>query len=181
MDRRILAGVALLLTAAIGVGFAAMSTPQNSRAVKEGISGSGYLEIVVETGEGTRTIETHNLVTQLGANYVENALRTGTIDNAIKWISLGDSGSVDDSLTQLTSELTTGGLSRTSGTITNVDDNSYEASNTFTSTADGQTVNTTGLSWGASGDGQLWAAATISSVTLDTDDNLIITWTVNHN
>ena len=72
------------------------------------------------------------------------------------------------------------GLNRSTGTPTVFNGTAYQVTYTWTAGAS-DTVDCTGLHWSATegSDGNMFAAAQISSVSLQANDMLQVTWTVN--
>ena len=81
---------------------------------------------------------------------------------------------------KLPNEITGNGLDRETGTPSVVNGTAYQVTYTWTATA-AQSVQATGLHWDATddSDSNMFAAAAISSVSLQANDMLQVTWTVN--
>lgn len=183
MDKRIFAGIAAIVVAALTLG-AMIGSGVGPVSLVETPSYSGNLLVMVETESGTVTYEVQNLVVTIGKTRVKDYLRVGTAgaDNATKFISLSNDDTPAAGWTNLPGELTENGLARVEGTVTPVDATSFKVENKFTCTGTGIAVQCSGLNWTLENDSSsLWAAATFTSATLNANDNITITWTVTHN
>jgi hypothetical protein len=80
----------------------------------------------------------------------------------------------------LPGEITANGLDRMTGTPLGVNATAYQVTYQWTATA-AQSVQCTGLQWVVTddSDGNLFAVASISPVSLQANDMLSVTWTVN--
>jgi len=123
----------------------------------------------------------HNLITTIGSKHIRNFLGWANQTNqASIYISLSNDASPQTSWTKLPVEITGSGLDKATGTPSNVNSTAYQVTKTWTANAS-QSVQCTGLHWDSAPDtsGNLFAAASISSVSLQANDQLQVTWTVN--
>jgi hypothetical protein len=137
-----------------------------------------------ETTRGSWSGESGNLITDLGENYVRNILGFDNVsnNNATKWISLSNVGSPLVTWTELDTEVAANGFTRALGTATawlNGTDYAYNVTHKFTASGT-QQLQTAGLQWNDTpeSDGNLFAAATFTQTTFETNDNLTITWVI---
>lgn len=182
LDKKIFAMIAAIAITALTLG-TMIGSGVGPVSLVETPTYSGNLLVMVETESGTSTYEVQNLVVTIGKTRVKDYLRVGTAgaDNATKFISLSNDDTPAAGWTNLPNELTENGLARVEGTVTNIDTTSFKVENKFTCTGTGIAVQCSGLNWGLENDGStLWAAATFTATTLNTDDNITITWTVTH-
>lgn len=123
----------------------------------------------------------HNLITTIGSKHIRNFLGWANQTNAASInIALSNDASPLATWTKLPGEITTLSLDRAAGTPSVVNATAYQV--TYTWTASGaQSIQCTGLHWDVTddSDGNLFAAASISSVSLQANDQLQVTWTVN--
>ena len=126
---------------------------------------------------------TPNIVVTIGLKRIRNFLNGNASNptNATKYIALSNDSSPDASWTKLPNEYTSYGLSRAEGTVTILNATALKVEHTWTCTADSIQVQCTGLHWNSTSnsDGNLFAAATFTQVTLNTNDQIKITWTIN--
>ena len=126
----------------------------------------------------------HNLLTDAGAEAIEQILGQGTSYSAYNYIALDDAssggGTPASGDTTLESEYTNSGLSRASGTYGSLAGNgNYSIYHTFTSSANDKTTNVTGLfnQSTVAGSGML-AINSFTLVTLQSADQLCVNWTI---
>ena len=130
----------------------------------------------------------HNLFTDSGRNATRDILGTSVNLSAFNYIALCNMTASAESPpcleprvndTELEGEYSAGGLSRALSTYTELSATAgnWTISTTFTATADDLTTNTTGL-FNDSALGILFAENTFTTVTLQTDDQLTINWTI---
>ena len=169
----------ILLTFAIGVY---TGRQQSSFHAWSGADPSGHVAIkVLRDGDVIYEYETHNLITTIGSTHIRDFLGWANQTNqASIYISLSNDATPLTSWTKLPGEITGSGLARAAGTPSNVNTTAYQVTYTWTATA-AQSVQCTGLHWDGTSDssGNLLAAASISSVSLQANDQLQVTWTVN--
>ncbi|MHA1288463.1 MAG: hypothetical protein ACTSPB_13750 [Candidatus Thorarchaeota archaeon] len=134
------------------------------------------------TGQWEHWFTTENLVTTIGKRRVRNLLYGNATDptNATSAISLSNDASPNASWTKLPNEITGSGLARTAGTLSVLNSTAFQVQHTFQATAQVQ-VQCAGLHWNptSNSDGNLFAAATFTQVTLNNNDQIQITWKVN--
>ena len=123
----------------------------------------------------------HNLIVTIGSKHVRNFLGFANQTNAaIENIALSNDAAPAIGWTKLPGEITANGLDRAAGTASVVNATAFQVTYTWTATA-AQSVQCTGLHWSVTddSDNNLFAAASISSVSLQANDQLQVTWTVN--
>lgn len=145
---------------------------------------TGHVDITIFRADGTiEYYSTHNLVTTIGKTRVRNHLIGNSSDptNSTDDISLSNDATPSAAWTILPGEMLANGLERADGALTVVNVTAFQVVNAFTSSADSQTVQCSGLHWAVTSNstGNLFAAATYTQVTLNTNDQIQITWTVN--
>lgn len=123
-----------------------------------------------------------NLITNDGKDAVRDILGQGSSTAAFDYIALCNAdtgcGAADAASSTLENEYTGGtGLGRAQGTFTSLGTGNWSIVKTFKATADNQLTNKTGL-FNATSDGTLLAENTFSLVTLQTDDEVTINWTI---
>lgn len=123
-----------------------------------------------------------NVVVTIGATWVKDYLRQGTTGatNATDDISVGNNTTPAIGDTMLDQEQDGNGVTRTSGTVTNINATAYNCTHTWTATGTVYQMNATGLhrSPDAGTDSNMVFIATINDVSLNTDDQLQVTWEV---
>ena len=169
----------MILVFAIGVY---VGREQPSFEASSGSDPAGHVSVKVwRGGEVIHEYETHNLITTIGSTHIRNFLGWANQTNqASIYLSLSNDASPLVSWTKLPGEITASGLGRATGVTSVVNATAYQVTYTWTATAS-ESVQCTGLHWDATGDssGNLLAAASISSVSLQDQDQLQVTWTVN--
>ncbi len=125
--------------------------------------------------------QVHNLLTDAGRDFLhlQGYETTGLGANGGNYIALtDDAGAPADGDTTLASEITTGGLGRTIGTVAHTPgENTSTVAKTFTASAAHTAVQKSGL-FTASTAGTLVHEATFSAVNLQNNDQLQVTWTI---
>jgi len=124
----------------------------------------------------------HNLIVTIGSKHVRNFLGFANQTNAaIDNIALSNDATPLTSWTKLPGEITTSGLNRSAGTASVVNATAFQVTYTWTATTGPINVQCTGMHWSVTNDSDnnLFAAASISSVSLQANDQLQVTWTVN--
>lgn len=124
----------------------------------------------------------HNLIADTGEEYVEQALTNSTyvsVEGIPEFISLSTSSSaLDGAWTQIPDEITTGGLARAQGTITDLGNGTWKVVHEFQASATHTDVQTSGLNWKTGDtDNCLFAANNFTVVSLISGDNITVTWT----
>jgi len=123
----------------------------------------------------------HNTLFNTGAEYVETQLKTGSAD-AVDWISLcnasanaGGCGTPQADSSEAWLEISACGLTQVAGSTMNNGNGNWSVSNTFTSTCDNVMTNVTHLE----NDADLeFAGNSFTLATLQTDDTILINWTI---
>lgn len=125
--------------------------------------------------------EVHNLLTDDGRDFLheQGYATSGLGANGGNYIALTtNSDAPADGDSSLTSEITTGGLGRAQGTVSHsAGENTSTIVKTFTATAAHTGVQKSGLFTAGTG-GTMVHEATFSSVNLQNNDQLQVTWTI---
>jgi len=149
---------------------------------KAGADPAGHVSVkAYRDGELFYEFDDHNLITTIGSTHIRDFMGGSNQSNvACIYLSLSNDGAPQTSWTKLPGEITGSGLARATGTPTNVNATAYQVTYTWTATAPAS-VQCTGLHWDSASfsDNNLLAAASISSVSLQANDMLMVTWTVN--
>jgi hypothetical protein len=191
MDKRFLMGTAaIIIVAAIALGITYSSLGTNTVNVGQASAFVGRLTVTVEKPTGTTTYEVHNTVMLIGMTRVIDFLENGAngmiaADNknsSTTFISLSNDATPVNTWTNLPNELGSAvGLQRENGAMTYDNTTQYHVSYKFTCSAASTLVQCAGLNWeNENASASLWAAATFTQVTLNANDNITITWTVQH-
>jgi hypothetical protein len=172
--------LSMILVFAIGVY---VGREQPSFEAASGSDPAGHVSVKVwREGEIVYEYDTHNLITTIGSTQIRDFLGwTNHTNQPCSYLSLSNDATPLTSWTRLTNEIDVGvGLERASGTATVVNATAYQVTYTWTATG-AQSVQCTGLHWDSTGMSfdNLLAAASISSVSLQNNDQLQVTWTVN--
>jgi hypothetical protein len=168
--------IAVLLALSIGIFAGRQQTSMTGTA---GADPSGHVSIkAYRDGELFYEYEDHNLITTNGSRRIRNFLGWDNETGATEYLSLSNDASPLVSWTELDNEISGNGLARALGSVAVVNSTAFTVTYQWTATG-AQDVQCTGLQWSASGDYNLFAVASISSVSLQTDDKLDVTWTVN--
>jgi hypothetical protein len=169
--------IAVLLALSIGILAGRQQTSMNGTA---GADLSGHVSIkAYRDGELFYEYEDHNLITTNGSRRIRNFLGWDNETGATQYLSLtNDAGPPLESWTELPGEISGNGLARALGAVAVKNSTAFTVWKQWTATG-AQDVQCTGLQWAASGDYNLFAAAPISSVSLQANDKLDVTWTVN--
>jgi hypothetical protein len=168
--------IAVLLALSIGILAGRQQTSMTGTA---GADPSGHVSIkAYRDGELFYEYEDHNLITTNGSRRIRNFLGWDNETGATEYLSLSNDASPLVSWTELDNEISGNGLARAQGTVAYYNSTAFTVTYQWTATG-AQDVQCTGLQWSASGDYNLFAAASISSVSLQADDKLDVTWTVN--
>ncbi len=169
----------LVLTMGVYIGRQSATTMFHGDA---GPDPAGHVSVIgFRDGEIFYEYEQHNLITTIGSTQLRDFLGFSNHTNAACiYLSLSDDGAPAASWTKLPTEITINGLDRETGTPTVVNATAYQVTYTWTATAS-DTVDCTGLHWVVTDDSDdnMLAAAAISSVSLQANDMLQVTWTVN--
>lgn len=130
--------------------------------------------------EDWREQQIHNLVTNDGIDFLHaQGYGTSPGSNGANYIALSTDATAPAATdTTLTGEITTGGLARTQGSVSHTAGTTTTTiQKTFTATATHTGVQKSGLFDAATG-GTLVHEATFSSVNLEANDQLQVTWTI---
>ena len=179
-----LVGVSILLIAAMFM-FAFTPTEINSKQseLSDGINYKATVCTSVDRVDGTHENVgcSHNLLTNAGKELIETYIGSGG-SGAVNYIALcnATAGCAAPAAgdTSLTNEFTSGGLQRAQGTYSTLaGSGNWSIAKTFTATSDNLVTNKTAL-LNASSAGTLFAENTFVTVTLQTNDQVTINWTI---
>ena len=149
---------------------------------KAGADPSGHVSVLVmRDGVVVYEYNEHNLITTIGSRHVRNFLGFANQTNqATINIALSNDAAPLASWTKLPSEITGSGLARAGGTASVLNSTAYQVTYTWTASA-AEAVQCTGLHWNSTSDSDnnLFAAAAISAVNLQANDQIQVTWEVN--
>lgn len=152
------------------------------KAVSDGAIYEAY--VCVEHARGGDVLMSecsHNLLTDVGAELIEQVLGQGATTAAFDYIGLcnATAGCTAPAAgdTALDNELAAGGMTRAQGAYVDMDTGYYSIWKTFTATAAIET-NVTGL-FNASSSGGMLAINNFTLASLQADDTLKINWTIN--
>jgi hypothetical protein len=171
--------IAVLLALSIGIFAGRQQTSMTGTA---GADPSGHVSIkAYRDGELFYEYEDHNLITTNGSRRIRNFLGWDNETGATIHLSLSNDAAPLVDWTKLPGEITTDGLDRATGAPAVVNSTAYTVTYLWTASAGPVSVQCTGLHWDATDDSDynLFAAASISSVSLQANDKLDVTWTVN--
>lgn len=139
---------------------------------------------VERDGEIFYTCSTHNIVTNIGDEYHEQALTNLTytsFEGVPIYVSVSNTtDALSTAWTQIPDEITTGGLARVEGTYTSLGIGYWKISHEFTASANHTAVQTMGLNWKTGDtDNCLFATGNFTAVDLEgtSGDKITITWT----
>ena len=173
----IVIGILLAYTIGISVG-----RRESALYGTAGADPAGHVSVkAYRDGELFYEFDQHNLITTEGSTRVRDFLGWDNQSaGACIYLSLSNDAAPQTSWTKLPGELTGSGLDRETGTPSPVNATAYQVTYTWTATAPAS-VQCTGLHWDSTDDSSnnLLAAASISSVSLQANDMLMVTWTVN--
>ncbi len=177
--KKIIGLMSLLAVVAIGV----MIVSYGGFVGNVMLSSSGqeveYSSMVCVYLNGNEVFCKPNTLTALGKNMTRDRL-TGGAGAAVDYIGVGNSTGVNSTSPSLEGEISDCGLDRAQDTsVLNIDNGNWSYNYKFTSTCSGLIVNTTGIfNHTSANDGFLAGATFSSSVTLQTNDELNVTWYV---
>ncbi len=170
--------IAVLLALSIGLFVGRQQTSMYGEA---GADPSGHVSIkAYRDGELFYEYEDHNLITTIGSRRIRNFLGWDNETGATIYLALSNDATPLVGWTKLPGEIIANGLDRATGTPAVVNSTAFTV--TYQWTASGtQSVQCTGLQWSVTddSDNNLFASASISSVSLQANDKLDVTWTVN--
>ena len=147
-----------------------------------GADPSGHVSVkAYRDGELFYEFDDHNLITTIGSTHIRDFMGWANQTNeACIYLSLSDDATPLTSWIRLPGEIPGSGLVRETGTPSSVNATAYQVTHTWTASAP-VSVQCTGLHWDSTtmSNNNLLAAASISSVSLQANDLLQVTWTVN--
>lgn len=164
-----------LLTFAFAAAIMSFYSPQ------DGLPIGGQWDIKITRADGTSYTESvHNVVTTIGKTQARDYFSAGDTD-ITKYLAVSNDASPADSWTKLATEKTTANLTRATGTVANVNTTAYQVTYEFMSSADSQTLQCLGIHWivTSDSDNNLFAAGAFTQTTLNTNDKLQVTYTLN--
>lgn len=181
MQKKYLYSLGFLLMSALFVVSLQMDIGKNNMMASDGINYKANV-CVSHISEGKLISEqcSHNILTNDGKDLIKNYLSKGglgTVDfiglcNATSGCNVSSATS-----TYLNSEYTSGGMNRAQGTYLSLGTGNWSIYKQFTATSDNLLINKTGL-FNATSAGTLFAENTFTLVTLQTNDQLTINWTI---
>lgn len=147
-----------------------------------GADPAGHVSVkAYRDGELFYEFDEHNLITTIGSTHIRDFMGWANQTNEeCIYLSLSNDGAPQTSWVKLPAEITGSGLARATGAQTALNATAYQVTYTWTASLAAD-VQCTGLHWDSIGDSSnnLFAAASISSVSLQANDMLQVTWTVN--
>jgi hypothetical protein len=179
--------VTLILGLMLGSSF---NSPSSSTLSSIATEHGGIACVQVTRADGTVEPEScsHNVFTAVGRNMTRDYLGAGTSLSAINVIAISQlNESTDVDTTTLPGEWTLCGLTKIAGTgptpINNAiggasTSGNWSVTKTFTSTCDNMLVNGTALMNGTAAGNKTFAIANFTSATLQTNDQINVTWFV---
>lgn len=160
-----------------------VQSPNDETLVSEGVKYKATVCTNIIRADGT--IEevkcSHNLLTNVGKEHIEGIIGQGWSGGSVVQIGLCNASigcstpAVGD--TTLENEYGAGGLSRSAGTYGSLGTGNWSVQKIFTATASSLQTNKTGI-FNASSGGTLFAENTFTLATLQTSDQLNITWII---
>jgi hypothetical protein len=145
------------------------------------VKGQVTVELIKSNGEKSIISDKKlNLLTYAGRDWMHSQIYSTGTTNESKYIALStDSTDPDESDTILTDEIVSGGLERTTGTVTHVEgETTTIITNTFIASATHTGVIKAGLFTEISGGTLVHENLFLNSITLESSDNLVVTWTI---
>jgi hypothetical protein len=161
-----------------------VSTNENTDPFHQGISYRGHVE-VYKIPAGTETLQKiadkDNLLVTNGKTYIRTQIGSGgaVASSSAKYISLSnDATSPNAAWLDIPTEITTNALGRAAATYATNGTGAWNMTYTWTATG-AQSAQLTGLSYGGTpADNTLFAALQFASVTLATNDQLRVIWSI---
>ena len=173
----IVIGILLAYTIGISVG-----RRESALYGTAGADPAGHVSVkAYRDGELFYEFDQHNLITTEGSTHIRDFMGWANATNVASiHLSLSNDAVPLTSWVKLPGEITASGLDRETGTPSPVNATAYSVTYTWTASAPAS-VQCTGLHWDSTDDSSnnLLAAASISSVSLQANDMLQVTWTVN--
>jgi hypothetical protein len=175
-------GILLLLIAVVGISVYSAGALSPQAGVGDGITHYGIFHIVqTRNGVVIADIWTHNFITNRGKDLIKMALTANSTPITLSYLALGNvtSGNQLVTDTDLYNIYTVCGLSVGAGTqASQAPNGNWSVAKTFTYTGTGCTsnvVNLTGI-YNITTAGNLFAEANFTSVTLNSGDQITITY-----
>lgn len=155
--------------------------PVATHVTIDSVGPQGYVTVTV-TRDGNEIYrhEDHNVITTAGKDFISAQIgSTSPGNNGANFIALSsDTAAPAAGDTALAGEITSGGLERAQGTYAHTNgEATLTIASTFTASATHTDVQKAGLFTAASG-GTMMAENTFTPVTLNSGDQLTITWTI---
>ena len=120
----------------------------------------------------------HNIVTNAGLNHLKEFLGQGNAGSAnASIIAVGNGTAPVAGSATLNNEIDDCGFSRPGATYASIGTGNWSLTHTWTSSCNSEVVNTTALFNDSSG-GTMFAGNSFTSVTLQANDQLNVTWTI---
>lgn len=194
MEKTLMTTTIVALFAGIFIGYQFIAPLYYQYNVSDKIHEGGYFTVEVRLADGTLVLYEEfepNLITDIGKKHARNlfaSLNASIVNSENRTVSLSLSNDTTPaaSWTKLPGELTANGLDRKGPTEVTIDPDyngtAYTTEYTWTSTADNQDVQCVGVHWWSqdNSDNNLYAAGTFTATTLNTDDTIKITYTLNY-
>jgi len=157
---------------------------ENSDPFTQEISYKGHVEVYkipADTGIPEKVADKDNLLVTNGKTYIRTQIGSGSASasSSAKYISLSNDATAPDvSWVDIPTEITANGLGRAAATYAANGTGAWNMTYTWTATG-AQSAQLTGLSSGGTpSDNTLFAALQFASVTLATNDQLRVIWSV---
>lgn len=172
-----------LLVIVVTSAFALIGDSHVTPTTDENVKYKGNVCVTHTLADGTVAMKEcdHNILTDAGAEAIVNFIANGggaSFTNIGLCNATAGCNSASATSTTLDNEYSSSGLARSAGTTANpAGTGNLSIYNTFTASADGLTTNKTGLFNATTGD-TLLAENIFSLVTLNTNDQLTINWTI---
>lgn len=155
--------------------------PVGTQVTLDSVGLQGYVTVTVtRDGDEIYHHDDHNIITTAGKDFISAQIgSTSPGTNGANFIGLSsDTTAPAAGDTTLTGEITSGGLERTQGTYGHTNgEATLTVASTFTASATHNDVQKAGLFTATSG-GTMMAGNTFTPVTLNSGDQLTITWTI---
>lgn len=157
---------------------------ENTDPSHQGITYKGHVEVYkipADSGIPEKIADKDNLLVTNGKTYIRTQIGSGSAaaSSSAKYISLSNDATAPDvAWVDIPAEITTNGLGRAAATYAANGTGAWNQTYTFTATG-AQSAQLTGLSYGGTpADNTLFAALQFASVTLATNDQLRVVWSV---
>lgn len=121
-----------------------------------------------------------NILTNIGAEFVEDQLTSPQTANKTEYITLSSTAAdCTAGAEKLANEITTNGLEKASCTITDLGTGNWSCENTFTATGSLSNVQVAGYNWNATAQQpDMFACGTFTSVNLEANDQILVRWNI---